>query len=190
MSISFSPEYTKNPNKTQYVTETEFNGNSRYLLATIDQQTLFGSIRLNYTINPNLTIQYYGQPFVSRGRYRNFKYVTNPTADDLYDRFSELNTPSQVNFIAEDDTYYIDEDLDGSVDYEIENPDFSFVQFRSNLVVRWEYIPGSEVFFVWSQGITGSGDPTEHLFTNIDNQILWQEKENSFLIKATYRFRL
>ncbi len=190
LSISFSPEYTKNPNKTQYVTETEFNGNSRHLLATIDQQTLFGSIRLNYTINPNLTIQYYGQPFVSRGRYRNFKFVTNPTADDLYDRFSELNTPSQVNFVAEDDTYYIDEDLNGSVDYEIENPDFSFVQFRSNLVIRWEYIPGSEVFFVWSQGITGSGDPTEHLFTNLDNQILGQEKENSFLIKATYRFRL
>ena len=189
LSISFSPEYTKNPNKTQYVTETEFNGNSRYLLATIDQQTLSGSIRLNYTINPNLTIQYYGQPFVSRGRYRNFKYVTNPIADDLYDRFSELNT-SQVNFVAEDDTYYIDEDQNGSVDYEIENPDFSFVQFRSNLVARWEYIPGSEVFLVWSQGVTGLGNSRKHLFTNLDNQILGQEKENSFLIKATYRFRL
>ena len=32
------------------------------------------------------------------------------------------------------------------------NPDFSIVQFNSNLVVRWEYVPGSELFLVWSQG--------------------------------------
>ncbi|MDX5586633.1 MAG: hypothetical protein QNK20_17230, partial [Aureibaculum sp.] len=78
----------------------------------------------------------------------------------------------------------------GVTDYEIEKPDFSFVQFRSNLVVRWEYIPGSEVFFVWSQGITGDGDPRDPLFDSLDNQILGREKENIFLIKATYRFML
>ena len=189
LTVTFSPEYSKNPNKTQYVTETDFNGTPRYILGTIDQQTLSGSIRLNYTINPNLTIQYYGQPFVSRGKYSQFKYVTNPIADGLNDRFQRFNN-TQVTYIEDDDTYFVDEDLDGTSDYEIGNPDFSFVQFRSNLVVRWEYIPGSEVFLVWSQGVTGSGDPTEHLFTNLDNQILGQKKENSFLIKATYRFRL
>ena len=89
-----------------------------------------------------------------------------------------------MNFIEADNTYFIDEDLDGSSDYEIGNPDFSFVQFRSNLVVRWEYIPGSEVFLVWSQGVTGSGDPTEHLFSNLDNQTLGQKKDNAFLIKG------
>ncbi len=189
LTISVNPEYSKNPNRTQYVTETNFNGTSRYILGTIDQQTLSGSIRLNYTINPNLTIQYYGQPFVSRGKYEQFKFVTDASADILADRFQSL-TNTQVTFDDNDDTYYIDENLDGSTDYEIGNPDFSFVQFRSNLVVRWEYIPGSEVFLVWSQGVTGSGDPTEHLFANLDNQILGQKKENSFLIKATYRFRL
>lgn len=144
-------------------------------MATIDQQTLSGSIRLNYTINPNLTIQYYGQPFVSRGRYTNFKYVTNAVADNLNDRFNEF-TNDQIDFDAASDTYLIDEDQNTTVDYEIGNPDFSFVQFRSNLVVRWEYVPGSEVFLVWSQGATGSGDPSEHLFTNLDNQILGQKK--------------
>jgi hypothetical protein len=194
-SISFSPEYSKNLNKTQYVTETDFNDSPRYILGSIDQQTLSAAIRLNYTINPNLTIQYYGQPFVSRGRYSNFKFVTNPLidnrtnpiADNLNNRFERYNN-TQVTFI--DDTYFIDEDLNGSTDYEISNPDFSFVQFRSNLVIRWEYIPGSEVFLVWSQGVTGDGDPRNGLFDNFDNQILGQKKDNTFLIKATYRFRL
>ena len=158
-SLSINPEYSRNPNKTQYVTETSINNEPRYVLAEIDQQTLSASIRLNYTINPNLTIQYYGQPFVSRGRYTNFKYTVNPTlsefvnsedqfidptADNLYERFRQYEN-DQFDFM--DDTYSFDENRDGTTDYEIDNPDFSFVQFRSNLVVRWEYIPGSEIFF-------------------------------------------
>ena len=193
-SLSISPEFSKNPNKTQYVAETLFEQvvnneiikTPRYILAEIDQQTLSAAIRLNYTINPNLTVQYYGQPFVSRGRYKSFKYVSdNPTADNLYDRFVSYDN-NQIEEI--DGTYLINED-GGDVDYSFGKPDFSFVQFRSNLVVRWEYIPGSEVFLVWSQGVTGFGNPTEHLFRNLDSQIFDQEKNNTFLVKATYRFR-
>lgn len=195
LSITLSPEYSKNPNKTQYVTQTDFNEEARYILAEIDQQTLSASIRLNYTINPNLTIQYYGQPFISRGNYSNFKYVTNPVvdnstnpiADNLYNRFIAYNT-NQIQEI--DGSYLIDEDSNNATDYEFGKPDFSFVQFRSNLVVRWEYIPGSEIFLVWSQGNAGSQDPKRHLFRSLDNQIFGEKGENTFLIKATYRFML
>ena len=45
-------------------------------LNSIDNQTLSASFRLNYTINPNLTIQYYAQPFISKGQFKDFKYVT------------------------------------------------------------------------------------------------------------------
>ncbi|MDP5062381.1 MAG: DUF5916 domain-containing protein, partial [Maribacter sp.] len=86
--------------------------------------------------------------------------------------------------------YLIDEDFDGTVDYQIENPDFSYVQFRSNLVLRWEYVPGSEIFLVWSQGVVGAGNPSETLGKNLDQQILGQKKDNTFLLKATYRFIL
>ena len=62
---------------------------------------------------------------------------------------------------------------------------------RSNLVVRWEYIPGSEIFLVWSQGITGFDNNGEANFnTIVDNQIFNQQPQNTFLIKATYRFVL
>jgi hypothetical protein len=95
-----------------------------------------------------------------------------------------------LNLDSENSVYEVDEDLNGVPDFSFSQPDFSFVQFRSNLVVRWEYIPGSEIFLVWSQGVTGSGDPNNNLFDNLDNQILGQKKDNTFLIKATYRFRL
>ncbi|WP_299312365.1 DUF5916 domain-containing protein [uncultured Aquimarina sp.] len=185
-SVSLNPEFERNPNKTQYVTETDFAGTPRYITARIDQQTLSASIRLNYNINPNLTIQYYGQPFISRGTYKDFNYVNNPVASDLNERVT-LYDNSQISFA--DDIYSVDED-GGGVDYTFDNPDFSFVQFRSNLVLRWEYIPGSEIFLVWSQGVTGLGDPGDHLFRSLDNQIFGQQPDNTFLIKATYRFVL
>ncbi|WP_405208324.1 DUF5916 domain-containing protein [Aquimarina sp. LLG6339-5] len=187
LSISLNPEFERNPNKTQYVTEVDFAGTPRYITARIDQQTLSASVRLNYNINPNLTIQYYGQPFISRGTYTDFNYVNNPIASDLNERVTLYND-NQISFA--DDLYAVDENLDGTVDYTIDNPDFAFVQFRSNLVLRWEYIPGSEIFLVWSQGVNGLGDPGDHLFRSLDNQIFGQQPENTFLIKATYRFVL
>ena len=57
-------------------------------------------------------------------------------------------------------------------------------------MVRWEYIPGSEVFLVWSQGITGNDNANNNLLRSLDNQILQKQIDNIFLIKATYRFVL
>jgi hypothetical protein len=188
LSISLSTEYETNPNKTQYVTQTDFNGTARYITSDIDFETLNATLRINYTINPNLTIQYYGQPFIAKGSYSNFNFVKNPIAKDLSERVQLYDT-QQISFL--DGTYSVDEDKDGTTDYSFGKPDFSFAQYRSNLVVRWEYIPGSEIFLVWSQGITGFDDNGEASFNSVvDNQILKKQPQNTFLIKATYRFVL
>jgi hypothetical protein len=187
LSLSLITEYQENPNRTQYVTETSFNGTSRYILGEIDNESLSTTLRLNYSINPNLTIQYYGQPFIFKAKYSNFNYVNNPVAEDLNERVTWYGN-NQISF--EDDVYSVDEDADGNVDYAFGNPDFAFVQFRSNLVVRWEYIPGSELFLVWSQGITGLGDVNNSIGDIVDNQIFGQRPQNTFLVKATYRFVL
>jgi hypothetical protein len=187
LSLSLINEYEQNPNKTQYVTETSFNGTPRYILGEIDNESLSTTLRVNYNINPNLTIQYYGQPFIFKAKFSNFNYVNDPVARDLNDRVTWYNN-EQINF--SNDTYMVDEDGDSNVDYEFGNPDFAFVQFRSNLVVRWEYIPGSEIFLVWSQGITGLGDVNNDFGAIIDNQLLGKRPQNTFLIKATYRFVL
>ncbi|PWA06843.1 DUF5916 domain-containing protein [Flavobacterium psychrotolerans] len=189
LTVSLNPNFAANKSRTQYVTQTSFNSESRYITADLNQRTMSASIRLDYSINPNLTIQYYGQPFISKGRYKDFNRVTNPTAKYYGDRMA-LFDAKQISFDASKNTYSVDEDINGTADYSIGNPDFSFVQFRSNLVLRWEYIPGSELFLVWSQGITGNANPREDLFMGLDSQILGRKPENIFLIKATYRFVL
>ncbi|MBK8599159.1 MAG: carbohydrate binding family 9 domain-containing protein [Flavobacterium sp.] len=189
LTISLNPNFAINKSKTQYVTETSFSGNPRYITAELSQHTLNATIRLDYSINPNLTIQYYGQPFISRGIYKSFNKVTNPVADYYGDRIS-LFQPNQISFTEGEDTYSVDEDSDGTSDYSFQNPDFSQVAFNSNLVVRWEYIPGSEIFLVWSQGIFGNANTRDDLFSGINDQIFHRKPENIFLIKATYRFVL
>ncbi|MCG9971583.1 DUF5916 domain-containing protein [Christiangramia crocea] len=187
LSLSLNLEYEANPNRTQYVAERNFNNQSRYILGNIDQETLSATLRLNYNINPNLTIQYYGQPFIFKADYSNLNYVVDATAEDINDKVNWYDE-NQVSF--EEGSYLIDENRDDVVDYRVSNPDFAFVQFRSNLVARWEYIPGSEIYFVWSQGINGYGDVNRDFSGIVDNQLLRQRPQNTFLIKATYRFIL
>ena len=102
-----------------------------------------------------------------------FKSIDNPLARSFNDRFVTYDE-NQLSFNESEGIYEVDEDGNGSKDFSFGNPDFSFVQFRSNLVLRWEYIPGSEIFLVWSQGISGSADPNESLFGGIRSQILDQ----------------
>jgi len=185
LSFSLETNYNENPSKTQYVTEKLFGSSARYILSAIDQQTWNTSLRINYSLNPNLSLQFYGSPFITRGRYSNFNYVTNSTAKNLNDRVTWYNS-GQIT--EENGQYLIDENTDNTTDYTFSNPDFAFVQFRSNMVIRWEYIPGSELFLVWSRGVTGFGDVNDSLTESIQSQVFDQEANDTFLIKFTYRF--
>lgn len=187
LSISLNTEYSQNPSRTQYVSEQSFGGQPRYILGAIDQETLSTTLRINYNLNPNLSIQYYGQPFIFKAKFSDFNYVVNSTAENIDNRVSWF-TEDQIQF--NNGLYEVDEDQNGTVDYSFGDPDFAFVQFRSNLVLRWEYIPGSEIFLVWSQGITGSGDVNDSFGGIINDQLLNQKANNTFLLKATYRFNL
>lgn len=186
-TVSVSPVYSINKNKQQYITQTHFDTTPRYITASLDQNTLSAAIRFDYSLNPNFTIQYYGQPFISTGRYRDFNKVIDPIADYHRDRVAVFNQ-SQIHFDPIQNNYTVDEDQNGTTDYTIRNPDFSYIQFRSNLVARWEYIPGSELFLVWSQGMASNGNPNEDLWSNLDSHILGRKPTNIFLIKMTYRF--
>lgn len=186
-SISLSPRYNTIEHRIQFNELVEYNENQRYITSRLDQKTFSMSVRLNYTINPNLSIQYYGQPFITTGRYDDFNYVINPLAERQTEQLQFFDE-NQISRSQSNTEYLIDEDRNGSNDYSFNVPDFSFAQFRSNLVVRFEYKPGSEIFLVWSQGITDYSTPRSGLKDSFREQIFRKKPENTFLIKATYRF--
>ncbi|WP_106794176.1 DUF5916 domain-containing protein [Aquimarina sp. Aq78] len=187
LSVSVSPRYTMIKHRLQFNETNDFNGSPRYILSKLDQDTFSLAFRLNYTINPNLSIQYYAEPYISKGVYNDFGYMNDPLARSQSKQLA-LFSEDQIYYNAQNNTYDVDETLDAIVDYSFNIPDFSFAQFRSNLVVRYEYKPGSEIFLVWAQGITDYRRPTGSLYRSFDNQIFSKQPNNTFLIKATYRF--
>ncbi|WP_438972992.1 DUF5916 domain-containing protein [Polaribacter sp.] len=185
LSLSLNVEYANLFDATQYVTETNFNNLPRYILGRIQNQTLTTTLRLNYSFTPNLSLQFYGQPFISKGQFTDLNYVTNPVAKRLDNRIA-IYDGNQIHM--ENDRYLIDENTDGITDYSFSNPDFSFVQLQTNLVARWEYIPGSELFLVWSRGSSGNVNPSNDLIDSVSDQVFQEPSNDTFLIKATYRF--
>ena len=147
------------------------------------------TFRLNYTVNPELSLEYYGQPFVSAGKYTEFKRITVPDADAFEDRY-QLYRAGELFYSAGDNLYSADEDADGTVDYTFDNPDFNFRQFRSNLVIRWEYLPGSTLYLVWSQGRTSNANNGMFSYGEDMRQLFDIVPHNVFLLKFSYWFSL
>jgi hypothetical protein len=187
MSLSLSPAWSESTNRLQYIGRRSLNGNDCYLFGEIKQQVVSMSLRVNLNLTPDLTLQYWGQPFVASGEYSEFKRITDPMADSYGDRF-EVFPDERVTF--EDNRYRIDENGNGSVDYHFRNPDFNVREFLSNLVLRWEYNPGSSIFLVWSQ--TRSGFDQESVFSPVGNMsdLFSEGSHNTFLVKFSYRFGL
>jgi hypothetical protein len=84
--------------------------------------------------------------------------------------------------------YLIDEQADGITDYTIPDPDFGFRQFRSNLVARWEYSPGSTVYVVWTQDRTGYADSGSFSPAQNLGALFRVVPRNVFLVKLSRRF--
>ena len=134
-STTFGADYTHNRNDIQYFgTFVDAVGASHYTFAHLEQRTLSLTWRLGYTFTPTTSLQVYASPFVSKGTYSNVREVAEARASD-YD----------ARYRAYDDAA-VAADPGG----------FNFQEFRSNVVFRWEYRPGSTLFLVWSQGRQGS----------------------------------
>jgi len=174
LKFYLSLSYTNNQNELQYVDDTQNNK-----LGRIDQNTLSATFRVDYNITPLLSVQYYGSPYVSIGNFSNFKWVNNPKAEQYDERFQLLNA-----VLTTGNQYVTPEGFSFS------NPDFIYTQFRSNLVFRWEYLPGSKLYFVWSNEQTlyetTSMATSKEAFTSFGNAT----SKNIFLVKLNYWFSL
>ncbi len=163
-STTIGVSYNRNVSDRQWLGNFGDIGSdtTHYTVAHLSQKTLSMTTRLNFTVSPVLSFQFYGQPFVSSGTYSDWREVTNPRATRYGDAF--------VPFTQEGDP--------GA---------FNFKQFRSNTVIRWEYRPGSTLFLVWQQGREQSDlDLGEFSALHDYRHLFGAHPRNTFLIKASY----
>jgi hypothetical protein len=186
LHLSIEPNYSRSRRNLQYTNYLDVENTDRYLFASIDQLLLSLSIRLNLTLMPDLTIQYWGQPFIAAGDYNEFKYITDGLADTYSDRY-HVYGPSEITLDNELGTYTVNEKSSGLPEYSFDDPDFIVKEFLSNLVIRYEYRPGSVMYLVWSQTREGH-DPGGSFDFGQDLSGIWKiQPTNIFLVKFSYR---
>jgi hypothetical protein len=184
LRISLNPGFSNYRTSLQYVSSISDNGVSRYIFGSLNQKTISASLRINFNLTPELSLQYWGQPFISTGNYSDFKYITNSMADNYYDRYHKYTT-SEITHISNDEIYRINEA--GGKTYSFENPDFSVKEFLSNMVIRWEYQPGSTLFLVWSQNRKAYHNDGSFEFSRDIGRLFGNHPHDVFLVKLSYR---
>jgi hypothetical protein len=144
---------------------TDSTGATHYTFAHLEQITGALTGRVDYTFTPTLTVQLYAQPFVSKGTYSDVRELADPRAATFDGRFRPY----------------------GDAAVAADPGGFNFKQLRSNVVLRWEYRPGSALFFVWQTG-RSAFDPAEGNRSISGNfrDLFDLRSDDTFLIKASY----
>lgn len=189
LTFTLGPEFEIYKPLLQWVTRCAFGDEPRYIMASLDQKTVGLTARLNWSLTPELSVQYYGMPFVSAGACSQFKRIVDARSGRLEDRYHVFQ-PGEIVSDSGSATYSVDENADGLADYSFANPNFNFLQFRSNLVIRWEYQPGSVLYVVWSQGRTGYDRSGRFALGDGFRDLFGIHPGNVFLIKFSCCFTL
>ena len=66
------------------------------------------------------------------------------------------------------------------------NPDFLVRSFRSSVVLRWEYLPGSTLFVVWTQDRAGQVRDAHLEWAREMRDLFDDPMRNVLLVKASY----
>ncbi len=165
LQVNVGSGYSRNRNNTQWFGNfTDATNVTHYAFAHLNQRTVSMNTRVNFTMTPELTFEFYGEPFVTTGTYTDIREVSaTPDAERYDDRFQPYAPPAGVQTT------------------------FKFKQLRTNSVVRWEYRPGSTLFVVWAHGRQDATDEgSRRSWTRDYRDLFGLHPDNTFLIKVAY----
>jgi hypothetical protein len=159
--LSAGPWVNLNHIDAQYVTvvpdaSASRTYGNRYVFAELDNNTVGADLRVNWTFTPNLSLETYVQPYISSGQYSQYKSLAAP------------------------DTYTFDPYAYGG------DPSFDYRSLRGNAVIRWEYLPGSTLFLVWTQQREDYAPYEDQDIRHDMRQMFDAQANNVFMVKVTY----
>ena len=189
LSLDVGPSYSSQATRTQYVasvadpTATAFDG-SRYVFADLAERTLAMNARADWIFTPSLSLQLYVQPLIASGAYTAFKEFNQPHGLERSIYGVDAGTISYAN-----GSYTVDPDGAGpAAPFSFSDPNFNLRSLRGSAVLRWEYHPGSTIYFVWTQQRSGNAA------TGVGDLVLGRDlrgltgpaPDNIFLVKFSY----
>ena len=194
LSLEVSPELSWFIDTSQWIDnvddpEMTATFGTRHVFGRLDYRELTFTTRVDWTFTPGLTLQTYVQPLFAVGRYGEFKEFARPNTYD-FDTYGESNG-STLEYDPDSGEYAIDPDGPGPAEpFSLSDPDFNFKSLKVNMVLRWEYRPGSTAYLVWTQGRTNSDDPGDFELGRDADSLLHSPSEDVVLLKVTTWFDL
>jgi hypothetical protein len=166
MEFSVGPHYRRHWGVSRWLTHLEDAEGNRTddIFGEQILHRLDATVRGTVTFTKNLTLQLYAQPFLA-------------TVD--YDNFKKLLPPDSYEYV--DDAVYSEE---------VEQPDYNWVSFNSNVILRWEYRPGSTLYLVWTQARDSWRDTGDFQFDRDLGDLFDITPSNTFLVKVSYWWSL
>lgn len=122
---------------------------NRYVFARLSQRELSVTTRADISLTPTMSLQIYAEPFVGTGRYDHFAEFLKPGT------FTFQRYGTGASTLTEDAmrTRTVDPDGAGPADsFDLYDGDYTSKTFRLKSVLRWEWRPGSTIYFAWTQG--------------------------------------
>jgi len=162
-------------------TATAFSG-VRYVFADLTKRTVGMNVRLGVALSPTLTLDLYAQPLIVSAAYSRFKEFvrTREMAKQIYG--TDVGTISEA-----DGEYVVDPDGAGAAPaFSFTDPDFNFRSLRGNVVLRWEFRPGSTFYLAWTHSRSDQA-PTGTLDLGRDiDALVHAPSDDVFLMKLSY----
>src|SRR5688572_2324135 len=187
--LRLEPNYLRFVDARQYVRTLDGGPEStfgrRYVFARVDRAEFFTNFRVNYTFRPDLSLEVYAQPFAASGAYSRFGQLEAAKSRHL------LEYGTSGTAISDDPAGgYVVTDLGGAggapATFSLPALDYNIRSVRSNVVMRWEYRPGSTLFLVWQQN--RDGFENEGTLVRIDDLLGGYKRvgTNFFAVKANF----
>ncbi|HEX6251492.1 MAG TPA: hypothetical protein VFZ56_08675, partial [Gemmatimonadaceae bacterium] len=153
----------------------------RYVFGALRYQELSLTTRVDWTFSPVLSLQFFAQPLIAAGEYRDLKALVAPRTYDFEVLSEESGTLARD---GQDVVLY-----PSGAAFQIRDPNFKTRTLLGNAVVRWEYRPGSALFFVWQQRRDGFGDDFGLAGMRDLRDVFGDQPQNIFVVKGTYWMR-
>ncbi len=144
------------------------------------------ALRVEWNLRPELSLQYYGNPFGLTLRHTEIRQVLDPAAAAFDARLGPVLTATTAS--GGDDGYTLDANHDGLPDHRFDAPDANIASYRSNLVLKWEYRRGSTLYLVWAQQREGADDAPTLTPWRALTDLPHRPADNQLMLKLTYWF--
>jgi hypothetical protein len=136
--------------------------------------------RLGLTMKPDMNLDVYAEPFAASGRYYDFGELLSPGTRA---RLTYGTAPATSISTTPGGTRAV---TVGDRSFAIRTTDFNALSFRSNVVLRWEWRPGSTLYLVWQMDRAGTEVIGSHVGVGDMFNSLTAPGRNFFVVKTSF----